>query len=51
MYNLDGIFVDKEIDFRVEFIFNRLLDKVIELRKIMGGFVNDIFLGFVLDIF
>lgn len=49
LYNPDGTLVDKEIDSRVEFTFNRLLDKVTELRKIMGGFANDISLGSVLD--
>jgi lysine-specific histone demethylase 1 len=49
LYKPDGSPVDKEIDFKVEFIFNKLLDKVTELRQIMGGFANDISLGSVLE--
>ncbi|XP_021758744.1 lysine-specific histone demethylase 1 homolog 2-like [Chenopodium quinoa] len=49
LYKPDGTPVDHKIDSSVEFIFNRLLDKVTELRKIMGGFANDISLGSVLD--
>lgn len=49
LYKPGGTLVDQEIDSRIEFIFNRLLDKVTELRKIMGGFANDISLGSVLD--
>ncbi|GAB4849553.1 Lysine-specific histone demethylase 1 2 [Ancistrocladus abbreviatus] len=49
LYRPDGLLVDIEIDSRVEFIFNKLLDKVTELRKIMGGFASDIPLGSVLE--
>ncbi|XP_057249900.1 lysine-specific histone demethylase 1 homolog 2 [Beta vulgaris subsp. vulgaris] len=49
LYKPGGTLVDQAIDSRVEFTFNRLLDKVTELRKIMGGFANDITLGSVLD--
>lgn len=49
LYKPDGAPVDKEIDSRVEFIFNKLLDKVMELRKIKGGFANDVSLGSVLE--
>ncbi|KAF2285950.1 hypothetical protein GH714_009147 [Hevea brasiliensis] len=49
LYRPDGAPVDKEVDYRIEFIFNKLLDKVMELRKIMGGFANDVSLGSVLE--
>lgn len=49
LYKPDGAPVDKETDSKVEFAFNRLLDKVMELRQIMGGFGSDISLGAVLD--
>ncbi|XP_074302158.1 lysine-specific histone demethylase 1 homolog 2-like [Silene latifolia] len=49
LYKPDGTEIDKDVDSRVEFTFNRLLDKVTELRKIMGGFANDISLGSILD--
>ncbi|GAV85368.1 Amino_oxidase domain-containing protein/SWIRM domain-containing protein [Cephalotus follicularis] len=49
LYKPDGAPVDKEIDSQVEVIFNKLLDKVTELRKIMGGIANDISLGTVLE--
>lgn len=49
LYQPDGGPVEKEIDSKVEFIFNKLLDKVTELRQIMGGFANDISLGSVLE--
>lgn len=49
LYKPDGAPVDKEIDSKIEFIFNKLLDKVMELRKIMGGFAKDISLGSVLE--
>jgi lysine-specific histone demethylase 1 len=49
LYKPDGAPIDKEIDSKVEFIFNKLLDKVTELRQIMGGFANDISLGSVLE--
>ncbi|XWS09939.1 hypothetical protein CRYUN_Cryun39dG0032800 [Craigia yunnanensis] len=49
LYKPDGVPVNKEIDSRIEMIFNKLLDKVMELRKIMGGFANHISLGSVLE--
>ncbi|KAK9674438.1 hypothetical protein RND81_12G232500 [Saponaria officinalis] len=49
LYKPDGTDINKDIDSKVESIFNRLLDKVTEFRKIMGGFANDISLGSVLD--
>ncbi|KAL8166198.1 hypothetical protein V2J09_007697 [Rumex salicifolius] len=49
LYRPDGSSVDKDIDLRVEFIFNKLLDKVTELRKMMSGFASDISLGSVLE--
>ncbi|XWS11088.1 hypothetical protein CRYUN_Cryun38cG0053700 [Craigia yunnanensis] len=49
LYKPDGVPVNKEIDSRIEMIFNKLLDKVTELRKIMGGFANHISLGSVLE--
>ncbi|KAF4384337.1 hypothetical protein F8388_004570 [Cannabis sativa] len=49
LYKPDGSPVDKELDSKVEVIFNKLLDKVMELRQIMGGFAYDISLGSVLE--
>ncbi|KAL3818780.1 hypothetical protein ACJIZ3_004685 [Penstemon smallii] len=49
LYKPDGTPVDKEIDTNVELIFNKLLDKVGQLREIMGGFANNISLGSVLE--
>ncbi|XVF18973.1 hypothetical protein REPUB_Repub11eG0070500 [Reevesia pubescens] len=49
LYKPDGAPVNKEVDSRIEMIFNKLLDKVMELRKIMGGFANHISLGSVLE--
>ncbi|XP_027354848.1 lysine-specific histone demethylase 1 homolog 2 isoform X2 [Abrus precatorius] len=49
LYKPNGAPVDREIDASVEFVFNRLLDKVMELRQIMGGFASDTSLGSVLE--
>ncbi|CAK7327559.1 unnamed protein product [Dovyalis caffra] len=49
LYKPDGAPVDKGIDSNIEIIHNKLLDKVMELREIMGGFANDISLGSVLE--
>ena len=49
MYNPDGSPVDKEADSKVEVIFNKLLDKILELREILGGFASDDSLGSVLE--
>ncbi|CAJ2628556.1 unnamed protein product [Trifolium pratense] len=49
LYKPNGVPVDKEIDSSVEFVFNKLLDKVMELRKIMGGFSSDTSLGSVFE--
>ncbi|MBA0843904.1 hypothetical protein Goarm_001052 [Gossypium armourianum] len=49
LYKPDGVPVNKVIDSKTEMIFNKLLDKVNELRKIMGGFANYISLGSVLE--
>ncbi|KAK7405193.1 hypothetical protein VNO78_06392 [Psophocarpus tetragonolobus] len=49
LYKPNGAPVDKEIDASVEFVFNKLLDKVMELRQIMGGFASDTSLGSVLE--
>ncbi|KAE8706532.1 Lysine-specific histone demethylase 1-like protein 2 [Hibiscus syriacus] len=49
LYKPDGVPVKKEVDSRIETIFNKMLDKVNELRKIMGGFANYISLGSVLE--
>ncbi|CBI20361.3 unnamed protein product, partial [Vitis vinifera] len=49
LYKPDGEVIDKEIDSMIEIIFNKLLDKVTQLRQIMGGFANDISLGSVLE--
>lgn len=49
LYNPNGAPVNQEVDSSVELIFNKLLDKVTELRQIMGGFANHISLGLVLE--
>ncbi|CAK9325156.1 unnamed protein product [Citrullus colocynthis] len=49
LYKPDGTLIGKDIDAKIEFIFNKLLDKVTELRKIMGGLANNISLGTVLE--
>lgn len=49
LYRPDGVPVDKDLDSKIELIFNKLLDKVMELRQIVGGFANSISLGSVLD--
>ncbi|KAH0986741.1 hypothetical protein GBA52_013918 [Prunus armeniaca] len=49
LYKPDGTPVDKDIDSKIEVIFNKLLDKVMELRQTMGGFGNDVSLGSVLE--
>lgn len=49
LYRPDGTLVDEQVDAKVEFIFNRLLDKVMELRKIKDMLSHDISLGAVLE--
>lgn len=49
LYKPDGTLIGKDIDAKIEYIFNKLLDKVTELRKIMGGLANNISLGTVLE--
>ncbi|KAM0063323.1 putative spermine oxidase transcription regulator Homeodomain-LIKE family [Helianthus debilis subsp. tardiflorus] len=49
LYDPEGRPVGDEIDAKVEFIFNRLLDKVTEFRQIMGVSAADISLGSVLE--
>ncbi|XP_071725879.1 lysine-specific histone demethylase 1 homolog 2 [Rutidosis leptorrhynchoides] len=49
LYDPEGKPVSSEVDSKVEFIFNRLLDKVTEFRKIMGASAADISLGSVLE--
>ncbi|KAL8237864.1 hypothetical protein R6Q59_018945 [Mikania micrantha] len=49
LYDPEGKPVGDEIDSKVEFIFNRLLDKVTEFRQIMGKSAADISLGTVLE--
>ncbi|CAL0303789.1 unnamed protein product [Lupinus luteus] len=50
LYKPNGELVDKEIDSHVESVFNNLLDRVMELRQIMGGgFSKDTSLGSVLE--
>ncbi|KAL5730079.1 Lysine-specific histone demethylase 1 2 [Ranunculus cassubicifolius] len=51
LYKPDGTIVDGEIDSKVELIFNKLLDKATEFRKIMVGATNDISLGLALETF
>ncbi|CAH2053790.1 unnamed protein product [Thlaspi arvense] len=49
LYNSDGAIVDKAADSNVEFGFNKLLDKVTEVREMMGEAANKISLGEVLE--
>ncbi|XP_043700660.1 lysine-specific histone demethylase 1 homolog 2-like [Telopea speciosissima] len=49
LYNPNGAPVGEEIDSKVEIIFNKLLDKATELRKIMLERADDISLGSVLE--
>ncbi|KAL4554994.1 hypothetical protein LXL04_037604 [Taraxacum kok-saghyz] len=50
LYNPEGKPVAKETDSKIEFIFNRLLDKVTEFRQIMSReSCTDISLGLVLE--
>lgn len=49
LYKPDGAPVDEVIDSQVELIFNKLLDKVTQLRQTMGGFAANISLGTVLE--
>ncbi|XP_057464653.1 lysine-specific histone demethylase 1 homolog 2-like isoform X1 [Actinidia eriantha] len=49
LYKPNGERVGKEVDSKIDLVFNKLLDKVTELRQIMGGFANDISLGSVLE--
>ncbi|XP_076915932.1 lysine-specific histone demethylase 1 homolog 2-like [Bidens hawaiensis] len=49
LYDPKGQPVGDEIDSKIEFIFNRLLDKVTEFRQIMGKSAADISLGSVLE--
>ncbi|XP_060188304.1 lysine-specific histone demethylase 1 homolog 2 [Lycium barbarum] len=50
LYKPDGSPVNAAVDSNVELIFNKLLDKVTELRKTVSGLANDISLGSVLEI-
>ncbi|XP_042477338.1 lysine-specific histone demethylase 1 homolog 2-like [Macadamia integrifolia] len=49
LYKPDGAPIDEEIDSKVEIIFNKLLDRATELRKIMRELANDISLGSALE--
>ncbi|CAI0375887.1 unnamed protein product [Linum tenue] len=49
LYKPNGEPVDKQMDSDIEFTFNKLLDKVMELRQVIGGFGNDVPLGLVLE--
>ncbi|EOA29951.1 hypothetical protein CARUB_v10013055mg [Capsella rubella] len=49
LYNSEGALVDKVADSNVEFGFNKLLDKVTEVREMMEGAANKISLGEVLE--
>ncbi|KAF3604633.1 hypothetical protein F2Q69_00038501 [Brassica cretica] len=49
LYNSEGEVVDKAVDSNVEFGFNKLLDKVAEVREMMGGAANKVSLGEVLE--
>lgn len=48
LYHPDGSIVDKLIDTEIELVFNKLLDKVTQLRQ-MDGFSKDISLGSLLE--
>ncbi|CAH8348926.1 unnamed protein product [Eruca vesicaria subsp. sativa] len=49
LYDSEGEVVDKVVDGNVEFGFNKLLDKVAEVREMMGGDGNKVSLGEVLE--
>ncbi|CAN8259461.1 unnamed protein product [Cochlearia groenlandica] len=49
LYNPEGVIVDKVADSNVELGFNKLLDKVAEVREMMGGEANKISLGEVME--
>ncbi|KAG7625116.1 Lysine-specific histone demethylase 1 2 [Arabidopsis thaliana] len=49
LYNSEGVLVDKVADSNVEFGFNKLLDKVTEVREMMEGAAKKISLGEVLE--
>ncbi|KAG2317877.1 hypothetical protein Bca52824_020999 [Brassica carinata] len=49
LYNSEGEVVEKVVDSNVEFGFNKLLDKVAEVREMMGGAANKVSLGEVLE--
>ncbi|KAJ0244811.1 Lysine-specific histone demethylase 1 2 [Hirschfeldia incana] len=49
LYNSEGEVVEKVVDSNVEFGFNKLLDKVAEVREMMGGDANKVSLGEVLE--
>ncbi|KAL5976218.1 Lysine-specific histone demethylase 1 2 [Asimina triloba] len=51
LYKPDGAPVDKEMDDKVEYVFNRLLDKATQLRQILGDRANEISLGSALETF
>lgn len=48
LYKPNGELVDKETDSKIDLFFNKLLDKVTQLRK-LGGIAGDISLGSVLE--
>ncbi|KAF5179609.1 Lysine-specific histone demethylase 1-like protein [Thalictrum thalictroides] len=51
LYKPDGAPINEEIDSKVDLIFNKLLDKATEFRKLMGESANDISLGLALETF
>lgn len=51
LYMPDGEPVNVEMDSKIEFIFNRLLDKASQLRQILGEYANDISLGTAVETF
>ncbi|PIA55029.1 hypothetical protein AQUCO_00800041v1 [Aquilegia coerulea] len=51
LYKPDGAPIDEEIDSKVDLIFNKLLDKATEFRKLVGESANDISLGSALETF
>ncbi|KAE8709716.1 Lysine-specific histone demethylase 1-like protein 3 [Hibiscus syriacus] len=51
LYRMDGSPVDRDMDFKVEKAFNRLLDKASKLRKLMGEVSMDVSLGAALETF
>lgn len=51
LYKPDGAPVDEGMDSKIEFIFNKLLEKANESRQILGEYANEISLGMAIETF